>query len=194
MTRTPTNNGFVHALLRFVRDKRAVSAVEFAFLLPIMVTLLLGGTEITQGITIKRKTIIATRAMGDLVAQATNINNTQMQAIFDATTAVLAPYSAGNYKVIVSSVGIDGSGNAKIIWSDAWGGATAHAVNTPVTLPAGLSAFPNTSLIWAEGEYGYTPNIGYMITGELKLKDHMYLRPRLKSYVCRETGTQTLCS
>lgn len=194
MMRIWIGNGILRALVGFARDKRAVSAVEFALLLPIMVTLLLGGTEITQGITIKRKTIIATRAMGDLVAQGTSINNTQMQAIFDATTAVLAPYPAGNYKIIVSSVGIDGSGNAKVIWSDAWGGATAHAVNTPVTLPPGLNAFPNTSLIWTEGEYGYTPTIGYMITGELKLKDHMYLRPRLKSHVCRETGTQTLCS
>jgi Flp pilus assembly protein TadG len=186
--------GILRSIRRFARETHGISAVEFALLLPLMLTLYLGGTEITQGITIKRKTIIATRAIGDLVSQATNITDAQMQTIFDATTAVLALYSSGNFKVIVSSVGIDGSGNAKIIWSEATGGATAHAANDPVTLPTGLNAFPNTSLIWAEGEYDYTPAIGYVITGQLTLKDHLYLRPRLKGFVCRETGGQTTCS
>ena len=50
----------------------------------------------------------------------------------------------------------------------------------------------STSLIWAETEYAYTPNIGYVITGTKNLKDQIYLRPRLSDCVLRE-GVQTSC-
>lgn len=180
--------GILQTARRFVRENRGISAVEFALLVPIMVTLFIGGTEITQGITIKRKTTIATRTIADLVSQDTSITNAEMTAIFGATTSVMAPYPAGNLKLIVSSVAIAQNGNATIVWSDAYNGATARTVGSPVTLPDGLNAFPNTTLIWAEAEYAYTPVIGYVISGTMNLKDKLYLRPRLVARVCRETG------
>lgn len=191
---TANRKGILLAIRRFVRERRAVSAVEFALLLPIMVTLFLGGTEITQGITIKRKTTIATRTIGDLVAQGTNITNTEMTAILAATSTVLAPFPASNLTMVISSVAIDANNNATVVWSDASAGGTARVVGSPVTLPTGLNAFPNTTLIWAEADYTYTPTIGYTITGSLQLKDKVYLRPRLVAKVCRDTGAaQPLC-
>jgi Flp pilus assembly protein TadG len=186
--------GILLNIRRFVRERRAVSAVEFALILPVMLTLFLGGTEITQGITIKRKTTIATRTIGDLIAQGTIITNEEMTAIFAATSAVLAPYSSATFKMTVSSVVIDANNNAKIVWSDGYHGATAHAANSPVVLPPGLNAFPNTTLIWAEAEYTYTPAIGYVLTGALPLKDKVYLRPRLTKEVCRQKSGPKVCA
>lgn len=185
--------GFLMPMRRFLRDRRGLSAIEFALLLPVMLTLFLGGTEITQGITIKRKTTIVTRTIGDLVSQDTSVTNGEMNSIFLASAAVLAPFSAGNLKLIVSSIGINADGVAKIVWSDASTGATARSRGDVITLPEGLANFPNTTLIWAEAQYDYTPTVGYVITGSLPLKDHLYLRPRLVSKVCREKGGQTYC-
>jgi Flp pilus assembly protein TadG len=53
-------------LLRCVQDERGVSAVEFALLLPLMVTLYLGGVEISQGLTIDRKVTLVARTVADL--------------------------------------------------------------------------------------------------------------------------------
>jgi Flp pilus assembly protein TadG len=196
--------GILLTLRRLARERRAVSAVEFALILPVMLTLFLGGTEITQGITIKRKTTIATRTIGDLIARATEITNDDMTKILGATTAVLAPYSAANLKIIVSSIAVDANGAAKIVWSDATANATAHPANQSVTLPTGTNAdgnvtpslgLTNATLIWAEAEYTYTPAIGYVVTGSLALKDKVYLRPRLVSCIKRNTGSGTpLCS
>ena len=48
---------------RLLRDKRGISAVEFAMLLPLMVTLYLGGVEVSQAVAIDRKvTLVAARS------------------------------------------------------------------------------------------------------------------------------------
>lgn len=190
--------GPLSAIRRYLRESRAVSAVEFALLAPLMLVLLLGGTELTEAITIKRKTILVTRTIADLVSQATTINDTDIESIFKAANAVLSPFPDTNLKMTVSSIGIDGAGNTKIIWSDAYNGADPHT-DDDIALPTGI-ALPNTSIIWAEAEYSYTPLFGHILTqamfpnGIVPLKDHVYLRPRLKNYICRDTGSQVLCS
>ena len=46
---------------RLLRDKRGISAVEFAMLLPLMVTLYLGGVEVSQAVAIDRKVTLIAR-------------------------------------------------------------------------------------------------------------------------------------
>ena len=169
---------------RLLRDKRGVSAVEFAMLLPLMVTLYLGCVETSTGIAIDRKVTLVARSLGDLVAQSTSITNDEMTAILSASAAVVQPYQDSNLKITVSSVVIDAAGVAKIAWSDTKNG-TARAVDTTVTLPAALNT-ASSSLIWAEAQYGYTPTIGYMITGTMYLTDRIYMRPRLSDTVTRK--------
>lgn len=180
------------ALRRLIRENRGISAVEFALLVPVMVTLFLGGSEITQGITIKRKTTIATRTIADLVSQSSTLTDADITAIFTATSAVLAPYPATNLKLVITSVQIDANNAATVVWSSGHNGGTARTAGTPVTLPTGLNAFPKTSLIWAEAEYHYTPTIGYVISGSIDLKDKLYLRPRLVNCIERVSGAQKL--
>jgi Flp pilus assembly protein TadG len=164
-------------------DERGVSAVEFALLLPLMVTLYLGGVEVSQGLTIDRKVTLVARTVADLSAQVQKITNNDMNNILDAATAVLLPYSTSNVKVTVSQVTIDGNGVAKITWSDTKNG-TARAIGSTVTLPAALN-IANSSLIWSEVSYNYQPVIGYVITGAMTLTDQIYMRPRLSNSVER---------
>ena len=168
---------------RFLRDKRGISAVEFAMLLPLMITLYLGGVEISQAVAIDRKVTLIARTLADLVAQATTVSNADMSNILNATTAIIVPYSDGKLKITVSSVTIDNNGVAKVTWSDTKNG-TARAVGSTVTLPAALNV-ANTSLIWAESQYAYTPTVGYIITGTKNLTDQIYMRPRLSDTVAR---------
>jgi Flp pilus assembly protein TadG len=106
-----------------------------------------------------------------------------MTNMLNATTAVMSPYSTANLKVTVSSVTIDANGVAKIAWSDTFQG-TKRAVGSTVTLPAALNV-ANTSLIWSEVSYSYTPTIGYVVTGTLNLNDQIWMRPRLSDTVVR---------
>jgi Flp pilus assembly protein TadG len=87
--------------------------------------------------------------------------------------------------VTVSSVKIDSTGKATVVWSDSLNG-TAHTTGAAVTLPAALNV-ANTSLIWSEVQYSYRPVIGYVMTGTLTLRDQIYMRPRVSDTVARGT-------
>jgi Flp pilus assembly protein TadG len=170
---------------RLAQDQSGVSAVEFAMLLPLMLTLYLGTVEVSQGIAADRKLTITARTVADLVSQVTSIDNAGMTNSLNAASAVMAPYATNNLKVTVTSVAIDAQGNATVAWSDTLNG-TARSKGSSVSLPAALKV-PGTSLIWAETQYAYKPTVGYLISGTLTLKDQIYMRPRLTDAVGRTT-------
>jgi Flp pilus assembly protein TadG len=183
--------GFIE---RLARDERGVSAVEFAMLLPMMLAAYFGTVEISQGVTIDRKVTLVARTIADLVSQSQTITNADMTNIIAAGTAVAAPFSSSILKVTVSSVMIDANSNAKVVWSDATSNATARPVNQVVTsiVPQALRT-ANTTLIWSEVQYGYTPTIGWVISGTINLADQMYMRPRFVSCVTRTTSNGSVC-
>jgi len=133
---------------RLISDRRGMSSIEFAMLLPVMVLLYLGGVEITSAIAIDRKVSQVARSLGDLVAQATNITAADMSNILGATSSIVQPYDDTRLQITVSSVQVDAQGHAKVSWSDTKNG-TARAVGSVVTIPSAL-AVANTSLVFAE--------------------------------------------
>jgi Flp pilus assembly protein TadG len=176
-------------LLSLASDQRGVSAVEFAMLLPLMLALYFGVVEISQGIAAQRKVTMTARAVADLVSQASNVANSYMNNSLDAAVAVMAPFPDSKLKVTVTSIQVDANGNATVAWSDTKNG-TERAQGSSVTLPAAL-LIANSSLIWSEVEYAYTPTIGYIVSGTLTLKDSLYMRPRLSNCVTREAKQST---
>jgi Flp pilus assembly protein TadG len=173
----------VRRLASFASDRRGISAVEFAMLLPLMITLYLGVVEVSKGVAIDRKVTLTTRTMADLASRVTSINNSDMSALLSASAAVIAPYDQSKVKVVLSAVNIDANGVAKIGWSDTLHGS-ARSVGSTVTVPAVL-AVPNTTLIWSEVSYLYSPTFGYVLTGDLNLNDRIYMRPRLSDTILR---------
>jgi len=163
-------------LARFLKDRRGVSAVEFALTLPVMLGLYLGSAEVTQGVSVQRKVTLTARALADLSSQLTSIDSSQMTNIFNAGSAIIAPYASANLKETVSEVAIDSSGNATVVWSATLGG-TALTVGQAVTVPSAL-AVPNTYLILGQASYGYNPTYGYVLTNTLTLSDQYFMRPR----------------
>jgi len=170
-------------MIRLARDERGVSAVEFAMLLPLMVTLYLGGVEVSQGVSIDRKVTLTARTVTDLVSQVSSVNNAAMNNILTAATAVLSPYPTGNAKVTVSVLKIDANSKVTVTWSDTLNG-TARAVGSTVSIPGAL-VVPNTTLVWGEVSYSYKPVVGYVLTGTLNLNDQIFMRPRLSETITR---------
>jgi Flp pilus assembly protein TadG len=168
---------------RFAKEHRGLAAVEFAMLLPMMVTLYLGSVETTTAVAIQRKVTLTSRALADLSSQFTSIASADMTNILNASSDIIAPYASGNLVSVVSELSINAQGQATVVWSDTLNG-TARTVGSTVPVPTNL-AVPNTYLIFGEAQYTYTPPYGYVITGALTLSDHIYMRPRQSSSIAR---------
>jgi Flp pilus assembly protein TadG len=172
----------LHARLRrFARDRDGVSAVEFAIVLPFMLTLYLGGVELGDGLSIKFKTTLAARTVTDLASQYVTIDGQTMQNILGASSTELSPYSATGVIVTLTELTVNSSGKGVVQWSCSLNG-TAYNNNQKLTMPTNLQT-NGITVLFGEVTYPYTPPIGYAITGTFNIYQNMYFYPRLTSTI-----------
>ncbi|MFN3658750.1 MAG: TadE/TadG family type IV pilus assembly protein [Pseudolabrys sp.] len=171
----------IGSVRRLARDRRGVSAVEFALVAPMMIGLYLGCAEIAEGVSADRKTSLAASSVANLTAQVTTISASDMTNILDAASAVIKPYDASKLKITVSCIKIDANKNASVKWSVTRNG-TARSVGT-YSFDSGTAALAvaNTTIILGEASYDYKPTVGYTITGNLTLSDKMFMSPRISA-------------
>jgi Flp pilus assembly protein TadG len=169
---------------RFAKERRGLAAVEFAMLLPMMMTLYLGSVEISTGVAIQRKVTLTAHALADLSSQFTAIANADMSNILNASADIITPYPSAKLASVVSELAIDANGQATVVWSDTLNG-TARPVGQIVTVPTNL-AVANTYLLLGEAQYSYKPSVGYVVTGTLSLSDQIFMRPRQTNSIARK--------
>jgi Flp pilus assembly protein TadG len=183
MTSTCSSSSLLSRLRGFARGQDGMAAVEFAVILPVMLTAYLGGVEIGDGVAIDRKVAITTRGVADLASRYTKITDIDMNNILGASSTIIAPYTSGPLTVTVSGVTIDNRGNATIDWSNSLNG-TAHAKGSAVTLP-GTLATAATYYVWGEVQYAYKPTLGYVMTGTWTLSNQIFMSPRESATITR---------
>jgi Flp pilus assembly protein TadG len=174
----------LHGVRKLWADTRAVSAVEFAIVAPFMLLLYVGGVELGNGLAISVKVSETAHTVADLVSRNACVTSSSLSTMLGASSATIAPYSAGNATVTVSEITTDASGNATVTWSQSLNGTPLTAAS-PVTLPAALGtpSPANISLILGQVTYQYTPGLGYTISGTVPISDSYYLFPRVSSQV-----------
>jgi Flp pilus assembly protein TadG len=172
----------MNLIRRFRRNTLGVSAVEFALLAPVMLTLYLGSFEVTQAIALDRLVKLTSSTVTNLVAQYTSISaTTDMPDILQASAQVLAPNSNANAAVVVSCLTIDGAGKATVTWSKALNGG-ARTTGQTITVPAALDT-PNTVLILGETSLPYQSPIQFLPLRVWNLHAATYMLPRASSTI-----------
>lgn len=180
MPERPHGSGFItrlRARLRaFARAEGGVSAIEFAMLLPVMLTMYIGAVELSHGLTIDRRVTSVASAVADLTAQVEEVDDDTVQDIFEASSSIMTPYPVNPLSIVLTSVVADEDNKTTVAWSEARND-TAREEGSDVTLPEGLTQ-PFSSVIVAEVSYTYNPPAGEYVTGSVTLNDTFYLRPR----------------
>ncbi len=167
---------------RCCADQRGFAAVEFALILPFMLTLYFGSVELTQGIMINRQVALTADTVTNIVAQYTTISaSQQLPDIMNASAQIFQPNPSSPASIVVSLIAIDASGNATVAWSQALNG-TALTRGQSVTVPSNLD-IPNTTLVYGQAGYAYTPWFDFLGIGTLRLSSSVYMSPRASSTI-----------
>jgi Flp pilus assembly protein TadG len=167
---------------KFATDQGGGAAVEFAFILPVMLILYLGSVEICQMISVYRLVNLTTSTVTNLVSQYTTISASQtMPDILNASVQVLYPNPSSNAALVVSCITIDANRNATIAWSQTLNG-TARTVGQAVTVPASLD-IANTTVVLGETTYSYTPPLDFLNFGPFSLYSSIYMLPRASTTI-----------
>lgn len=144
------------------RDRRGALIAEFAASVPVMMVLVMSGTEVSRYIILQQKLDRATTAVADLVAQEEDITTAKVNAVFDAIPSILAPYAfSDNGAFIVTSVVLDGT-TKKIAWQRRSTGTfvATSKVGSPggtATLPPGMTIRTNETIVISESFYRFEP-------------------------------------
>jgi len=177
----------VRRLSPFTRDTRGMAAVEFAIIVPMMLTIFFGTIEISNGVTVDRKLTLAARTLSDLISQGTKATNTDIDNAFKMGGTILTPYSASPLQQRISAIDIDDKGVATVAWTDSYNVSSMKALQKGdvVSIPDALRV-NNTQLILGEVVYKYKPAVGYIMGQEgVTLTDSTYTRPRQSAKVDR---------
>ncbi|HEX2115596.1 MAG TPA: TadE/TadG family type IV pilus assembly protein [Alphaproteobacteria bacterium] len=179
------------SLRRLSSDIRGSFLAEFAAAMPVLVLLFLGGIEVSRFALLNQKMDRVATAMGDLVAQAETLSETELNQLFLAVNHVASPFDImGNGTVIVSSMSIppparvgDPPNPPKITWQRKTGSLIASsqigAQGARPTLPAGLTLADKQTIIAAEVYYEFRPMLISALVPGQEIYHRAFFRPRL---------------
>lgn len=173
-------------IARLARDTRAISATEFAIVLPFLVTMYLGGYQLSDAISAYRKVTTATRTVADLTSQFSSVSDAELDTVLAASQQVMTPYKVANAQLIVSQVVVDDEGAVTVDWSRALN-TTALQSGTPYTLPPSIKQ-NGTSLIVATIRYNYVPVVAPTLIGTIPMRDDILMSPRTSATVKKKTA------
>ena len=188
-------------LRRLLRDCRATVAIEFAFALPILCTMVFSLYEVTEGVICYMKVVDVANTIADLVGltPSIGIGNTEFDNYYIAGQLVMTPSTGNNLGYAVASVYYDSNGaNPTVAWQIQRGGAAA--ITNATAFVSGLGT-ANGSTIIVQASYTYTSLLNYFITWPIVIKSEVAEQPRnllpsayMKGTPCPPSNGTETCS
>jgi Flp pilus assembly protein TadG len=200
---------------RFIPDRSGISAIEFAFLAPVALLLLLGGVDIVRYVTVTEKMQNVASTIGQMISQNTTGSVSYIDLTFyrDSTMVIFpqlltdasqqgVPWSndigitisSVQFTSVVPSCTTNCTYIPKVIWS---GGASPRSCLIPPT-PVSNNAAPSSttlptdvfgpnSLIVVDVTYQFRPTIAPFFLKTIQTARSYYVVPRFVSQVQYQT-------
>lgn len=179
---------------RFRHETSGVAAVEFAFIVPVMLALYFLTMEFSQAIDTNKKVGRVASQVADLVTQAGSVDRNDLDAIMKIGESILQPYARSNVEVEILGIKITDEKDPKalVTWSRKMqdGNFTRGlSKDTEVAVPDSL-LIPNTFLVRAISSLEYAPVITWSASGRkstglvaafdsINMSERYFLRPRM---------------
>ncbi|MBE7217355.1 MAG: hypothetical protein INR64_02685 [Caulobacteraceae bacterium] len=168
---------------------------------PFLILLLLAVADFAPSFVARFKAAHANGSFGDLVAQSSAMQPSDLTADYAAAPDVMAPFPSDTLNLRITNVYSDGKGHAFVYWSCGQGSLLPLAAKSQVkTTPTGASVgsllslsgappgYPlgsgaNTSYVMTESAYTYSAPAQFILKGAQTMTSVMYLYPRQSAYV-----------
>ena len=178
--------------------------VEFAIVLPLLITVLFGLGEVALSIFAATQATNAIQALADLGTQSVALRSTDVNNIYNAAYLMMNPLPSSSLLLRITNVVSNGNGGAFVSWScgqgnlgpltalSVYGNTTAGtASSTLLVLTTGKTATSNgftysganTSFVIVEGNYTYTPVTKMILTTSQVTTSEAIAMPRLATYI-----------
>lgn len=171
---------------RFLRTQSGIAMVEFALILPIMMTMFYGVVETTRYVLVTQKVEKLAHAVADLAGQGATTSTAVLNQVLSASSDIMNPFAMNsNGRVIISAIyRAPATANATVIWRHQGGGTLAAttrlgAVGATATVPAGFTFDERENVIAAEVYYRFEPLISSRFFGATTFYRSAYYKPRL---------------
>lgn len=177
-------------LNRWRRDRGGVSAVEFAFVAPVLIVAYFGVAELCGAMLAQRKAGHVASEIGDLVAQYQTVHDIDVTDFWAVGTAVMSPLDTSTLKMRVTSINANATATVFTVgWSDDNGaGLTKYAPNTVLSDPSFASLIPaSSSVIMSETQYTYASPVSIIVKNAVTLNSKFYLSPRQTTIIVRSS-------
>ncbi len=174
-------------LASFGRDRRGSVLVEFAFVLPLMITLFFGVVEGTRAVRVKMNLANAAAAYANMIAMQSSQTASQMSNSCNGAKLSMYPFSSTPFIAAAASVTKSQSaGTVAVDWNDTThcGAATAIASATTVaTSPTNMIPNNGDSVIIVRATYTYTAPFHVIFPSTMSFTVTVFARPRNNSSV-----------
>lgn len=187
-------------LRRFRKEERGLAAVEFALILPVLVTLLFGVGELSMAVGARSSVSQVASTVGDLVAQASAPNAADIGNVYAAANTILFPYfpvlSSEAPAIRITSVIFDPASRSATVGRVAWtcsqaGSGTlvpaSRAKGSTVTFDQPLLSDGGSVLV-AEVAFAYTTPTIKAIRGSYVMRDSFHAKPRRVAQIPEPAG------
>jgi Flp pilus assembly protein TadG len=184
--------------MRFCIDRRGVAAIEFAFIVPVLLVMYFVTMEASQAIETSKKVSRIGSMVADLVTQQNTITKADLDAIMKIGTSTLQPYNRSTPKIIITAIQVttDPTPKVQVVWSRKLdnGASSADAAKDSITTVPTALKIAGTFLVRVESDLAYQPIITWSTDSQerlgltsafshISMGETYYLRPRRSTTV-----------
>jgi Flp pilus assembly protein TadG len=188
---------------RFRKAQNGLAAVEFAMILPVMITMVFGMSEVSMAVLCRTDVTQIASTTADLIAQGNSVSANDLTNVYNAANVILYPYpKGGNDRATIRITSVlyssaDGK-TGTVAWTCTQTGSgtlspATRSKNSTVTFSQSLLT-AGSSVLMVEVAYQYNSPTMKTIAGSFNFKDQFYTRPRRVAQIPAPSPAPTGCS
>lgn len=153
--------GFKNKVAALAKNKKGVSAIEFALLAPVFILLLFASFDAVLALNAQRKITVAANVVSDLATRDDSISCSDRDGLVTLAHTIITPFDINASEVVFSGLRVEPDGrNAIVEWSEGSPGADLLETGRRIDLPSEIS--PDTFLILSNVSVPYTTQLGFL--------------------------------